>query len=69
MITLGGKVALVSGGSRGIGAACCRLLAQAGCDVAINYRKRAELAESVAADIERLGRPPSSWRAISQEQP
>jgi 3-oxoacyl-[acyl-carrier protein] reductase len=56
VISLEGKIALVTGGSRGIGAACCRLLAQAGCDVAINYRRRADRAASVAADVEKLGR-------------
>ncbi|MBD3163324.1 MAG: glucose 1-dehydrogenase [Candidatus Eisenbacteria bacterium] len=56
MITLEGKVALVTGGSRGIGAACCRLLAQAGCDVAINYRRRTDAALAVAAEVERAGR-------------
>lgn len=56
MIDLTGKVALVTGGSRGIGAACCRLLARAGCDVAINYRRRADRALAVAKDIEAEGR-------------
>ncbi|MBD3335320.1 MAG: glucose 1-dehydrogenase [Candidatus Eisenbacteria bacterium] len=56
MISLKGKMALVTGGSRGIGAACCRLLAEAGCDVAINYRKRATAARETAAAVERLGR-------------
>lgn len=56
MISLEGKVALVTGGSRGIGAACCRLLAQAGCDVAINYRRRTDRAMAVAAEVEKLGR-------------
>ncbi|MFB3908299.1 MAG: SDR family NAD(P)-dependent oxidoreductase [Candidatus Eisenbacteria bacterium] len=55
-IDLTGRVALVTGGSRGIGAACCRLFAQAGCDVAINYRRRADLALAVAGDVERAGR-------------
>ena len=56
MISLEGKVALVTGGSRGIGAACCRLLARAGCDVAINYRRRADAAMRVTTEIERSGR-------------
>ncbi len=55
-LDLTGKAALVSGGSRGIGAACCRLLARAGCDVAVNYRRRADAAQAVVAGIERLGR-------------
>jgi 3-oxoacyl-[acyl-carrier protein] reductase len=56
LIDLSGKVALVTGGSRGIGAACCRLLARAGCDVAINYRKRADRALAVASEVEAMGR-------------
>jgi len=54
MIRLDGQIALVTGGSRGIGAACCRLLARAGCDVAVNYRRRA--AAAVAREIEAAGR-------------
>jgi len=42
-------VAVVTGGGRGIGAATARLLAAAGCDVAIGYRQRTDEAERVAA--------------------
>lgn len=56
MIDLMGKVALVTGGSRGIGAACCRLLAQAGCDVAVNFRRNGVAARSVVDDLEAQGR-------------
>jgi 3-oxoacyl-[acyl-carrier protein] reductase len=56
LIDLRGRVALVTGGSRGIGAACCRLLARAGCAVAVNYRRRADAALRVAAEIESMGR-------------
>jgi 3-oxoacyl-[acyl-carrier protein] reductase len=48
LIDLSGKVALVTGGSRGIGAATARLLAQAGAGVALTYRTRREEAEAVA---------------------
>ena len=44
-------VALVTGGSRGIGAAICRLGGRDGYDVAVNYAGRADAAEAVAADI------------------
>lgn len=56
MITLSGKIALVTGGARGIGAACARLLAQAGCQVGIAYRSRDAEAEAVLADIAAAGR-------------
>ncbi len=56
MISLEGRVALVTGGSRGIGAACCRLLAEAGCDVAVNYRRRADRAMEVVSWARDLGR-------------
>lgn len=56
MISLEGRVVLVTGGSRGIGAACCRIFAEAGCDVAINYRRRAELAMEVASLVRSVGR-------------
>jgi NAD(P)-dependent dehydrogenase (short-subunit alcohol dehydrogenase family) len=45
------EVILVTGGSRGIGAACCRLAAERGYDVAINYAGRAAAAEAVAEDV------------------
>ena len=50
------KVLLVTGGSRGIGAAICRLGARDGYDVAINYAGRAEAAEAVAEEVRATGR-------------
>lgn len=50
------EVILVTGGSRGIGAACCRLAAARGYDVAINYAGRADAAESVAEEVRAAGR-------------
>jgi len=55
MISLQGKVALVTGGSRGIGAAAARLLAMAGADVGIAYRSRAPEADRVVAELESFG--------------
>lgn len=55
-MTLIGKRALVTGASRGIGAAIAKALAAAGADVAITYEKSAELAAGVVKDIEGKGR-------------
>jgi 3-oxoacyl-[acyl-carrier protein] reductase len=52
---LAGKVALVTGGSRGIGAAVARALAGAGADVAITYLNSRQAAENVAAQIRAMG--------------
>jgi 3-oxoacyl-[acyl-carrier protein] reductase len=49
--SLEGKVALVTGGSRGIGAAISRELAAAGARVAVNYRAGKDAAEAVAGEI------------------
>ncbi len=54
-IDLSGKVALVTGGGRGIGRACCRALAGAGAAVAINYSRSREAAEEVKAEIQAAG--------------
>jgi 3-oxoacyl-[acyl-carrier protein] reductase len=53
---LSGRVALVTGGSRGIGAAIALALAEAGAAVAINYRERTAEAEGVGAAIAATGR-------------
>lgn len=52
------KVAIVTGGSRGIGKALVLMLAQEGADVAFTYAKSVEDAEKLSAEIIKLGRKP-----------
>jgi 3-oxoacyl-[acyl-carrier protein] reductase len=56
MEELTSRVALVTGGSRGIGRAAAIALAKAGADLAVNYRSRSQEAEAVCSEIQKLGR-------------
>lgn len=60
---LAGRIALVTGGSRGIGRGIALALARAGADVAINYRRDADAAAEVVAEIETLGRRAKAYHA------
>jgi 3-oxoacyl-[acyl-carrier protein] reductase len=55
MIDLTGKSALVTGGARGIGRACCLMLARAGASVAVNYRVESPSANLLVEEIESAG--------------
>ena len=60
---LAGRVALVTGGGRGIGKAIAIGLAAGGADVAVNYRKDHDAAAETVAEIERLGRRAVAYSA------
>lgn len=67
MIDLSGKRALVTGGSRGIGAAIAVALAENGADVAFTYQHAAEKAEAIAKAIGALGRRAIAIQADSAD--
>jgi 3-oxoacyl-[acyl-carrier protein] reductase len=55
VIDLTGKSALVTGGARGIGRACCLMLARAGASVAVNYRVETPSANLLVEELEAMG--------------
>jgi 3-oxoacyl-[acyl-carrier protein] reductase len=63
MISLAGKAALVTGGSRGIGAATVKLFAQAGADVVFNYHRNREAAAQVEQEARKHGTRVESLKA------
>ena len=56
-LSLAGRNALITGGSRGIGAACVRLFRQAGARVAFSYQTAREQAEALVHELDRPARP------------
>jgi 3-oxoacyl-[acyl-carrier protein] reductase len=60
---LTGKVALVTGGSRGIGRSIVLHLAQSGADVAFTYRSRVEEANALVAELQTMGRKAAAFQS------
>jgi len=68
MCSLTGKIALVTGSSRGIGKGCALTLAHYGADVVINYERSSKKAEAVSREIEKMGRTSLTVQAdVSKE--
>jgi 3-oxoacyl-[acyl-carrier protein] reductase len=63
MISLAGKAALVTGGSRGIGAATVKLFARAGADVIFSYNRKREAAAQVEQEARKNGTRIESFKA------
>jgi len=68
MIDLSGRVALVTGGSRGIGRAIALRLATQGADVAFSYKGNQGAADQTVAELEALGRRALAIQADAREQ-
>jgi NAD(P)-dependent dehydrogenase (short-subunit alcohol dehydrogenase family) len=62
-MSLAGRVALVTGGGRGIGRAIALGLAEDGADVAVNYRRDADAAQQTVTEIEKRGRRARAYAA------
>ncbi len=63
MISLAGKAALITGGSRGIGAAAVKLFAQAGADVVFSYNKAKEASQQVEQEAGKHGTRVEGFKA------
>jgi 3-oxoacyl-[acyl-carrier protein] reductase len=63
MISLAGKAALITGGSRGIGAAAVKMFAQAGADVIFSYNKAKEAAQQVEQEAGKHGTRVEGFKA------
>ncbi len=69
MFNLTGKIALITGGSRGIGRGICLAMAKVGADVAVNYAASENEAEQIVQEIKKMGRQAITIRAdVSQKK-
>jgi len=66
---LSGKVSLVTGASRGIGAATATKLAALGSDIVVNYRSKSKRAEQVCQEVAALGRKATAVQADLTREP
>ena len=62
-MSLKGRVAVVSGASRGVGRAIALALAEDGADIAVNYRREAAEAEETVKAVQALGRKAKAYQA------
>ena len=67
MTLLQGKVALITGGSRGIGAAIAKKYAEEGADVAFTYLSSEEKANAIAAELESMGVKAKAYRSDASD--
>jgi 3-oxoacyl-(acyl-carrier-protein) reductase len=66
---LADKVSLVTGGSRGIGRACCKALANEGSAIAVNYRANKEAADAVVEELQAMSVRAKAFQAdVSEEE-
>jgi 3-oxoacyl-[acyl-carrier protein] reductase len=65
---LSNRVALVTGASRGLGAAIARSLVESGAAVAMNYFESAENAEAIAGELTRAGSRAAAFKADVREE-
>ncbi|MFN3386489.1 MAG: 3-oxoacyl-[acyl-carrier-protein] reductase [Candidatus Thermochlorobacter sp.] len=66
-LDLSGQIALVTGGTRGIGRAICLRLAEAGASVVFTYKSSADKAESLRQEIEAMGRKAMAMQADAEQ--
>lgn len=65
---LEGRVALITGGGRGIGLGCSRAMAEMGADIALTYRRDAESANAAIEELEKLGRRARAFQCDVSEE-